>query len=224
MTGRAPDFSQRRRTHEFRRAVVVVSGQRAGLCHPDAALYVRRGGGLCPGPARPAASIGQIGAGQSPPAGDRPAFLHDVWGGPGRPDPVPGQLLAPSALAGRPAGGAPPVSPLGGHRPHLAAGAPPGDTKSGAGAVGHVFDGGQHRHLPARGRLFRPAVAQAPVVEVPGGGAGGFNGHRIHSIFHRAQRRRGRRAAEHRRGPVGLLAVLAGPGPVPPADRRVPMP
>ena len=52
----------------------------------------------------------------------------------------------------------------------------------------------------------------------------GFNGHRIHSIFHRAQRRRGRRAAEHRRGPVGLLAVLAGPGPVPPADRRVPMP
>lgn len=52
----------------------------------------------------PAASIGQIGAGQSPPAGDRPAFLHDVWGGPGRPDPVPGQLLAPAALAGRPAG------------------------------------------------------------------------------------------------------------------------
>ena len=136
----------------------------------------------------------------------------------------PANFWRPSALAGRPAGGAHPVSPLGGHRPHLAAGAPPGDPKSGAGAVGHVFDGGQHRHLPARGRLFRPAVAQAPVVEVPGGGAGGFNGHRIHSIFHRAQRRRGRRAAEHRRGPVGLLAVLAGPGPVPPADRRVPMP
>ncbi len=74
------------------------------------------------------------------------------------------------------------------------------------------------------GVFSRPAVAQAPVVEVPGGGAGGFNGHRIHSIFHRPQRRRGRRAAEHRRGPGGLLAVLPGPGPVSPADRRISMP
>ena len=76
----------------------------------------------------------------------------------------------------------------------------------------------------ASGIFPRPAGTKAPVVEGAGDGADRLGDHRDHSIFHRPQRRRGRRAAEHRRGPGGLWAVLPGPGPVSPADRRISMP
>lgn len=116
------------------------------------------------------------------------------------------------------------ISPLGRPPPHFAAGTPAGDPPGGAGAVGHVSGGGQRGHLFAGGIFPRPAGTKAPVVEGAGNGADRLGDHRDHSIFHRPQRRRGRRAAEHRRGPGGLWAVLPGPGPVSPADRRISMP